>query len=532
MAREPAIRAKKFASHGIYHSSQTPGYSSWVSFFAGERGQWYIGLEEVRKPEEPLPKASRQSWYEVSLPVGYDKSQYLMEAVILESNDGMKTWKEVSRQAYHHQHSVHQFATTRTKDGRFLRFIWACYSLDPSVKPNEIFYVSDDEGKTWQKMPPFHHEQFRSTPHRLRTLRDGTIVLAIPLSPRYGKGTDHPIRATQNLDAVAQSSMCLCFSYDQGYTWSDLLPIYGGQIVSETDFVELPGGDLLCINNSIFANPGRQRIYRSTDPQGRTAWTPGCLERAHGKNGIGEANQVPETVALTEDGILVGCMRAGRYSWSDDLGIMWYGLEGVPDIGREVYQPWIHYLGENRFACAGHFGRDAPISGDDRDDQTINLHLFSIEVLRKTKNTELQVVRDYDEDAGRWRNAYTISLLCEGEPVPDKEIEFWYAERDKPGYDGRGQRRIEERMAAGGKLIRARTDAGGNAHVELSELDDLDYIHRDWPAPRDVHLSYTLVVRFNQDGQYPEYKPAQSSQFGFYAISYQDPPIGGEPVSK
>ena len=59
--------------------------------------------------------------------------------------------------------------------------------------------------------------------------------------------------------------MSLYFSYDQGNVWEGPLPIFGGQYVSETDFVELPGGDLLCINNSFFANPGRQRIYRSAD---------------------------------------------------------------------------------------------------------------------------------------------------------------------------------------------------------------------------------------------------------------------------
>ena len=520
----PAVRVKHFESRNVYHSSQTPGYTSWVSFFPGEKGTWYLTCEEVRKPSTPLPKVSRQQWYEVGLPVGYDKSQYLMEAVIFESADNMATWHEISRQAYHHQHSVTQFATARTKEGRFLRFIWACYSLDETVNPNDIFYTSDDNGKTWQRMPPFHDERFSSNAHRLRTLRDGTLVLAIPLSPRWGTGWERPVRSAKNLNAVNERSMTLYFSYDQGHTWEGPLPIYGGQIVSETDFVELPEGDLLCINNGIFANPGRQRIYRHADDDGTITWTPGALEKSRGKARVGEANEVPETVALTEEGILVGCMRAGRYSWSDDMGLTWQRLEGMPHIGPEVYQPWIYYLGENRFACAGHYGRDAPISGADRDDQNINLHLFEIEVLRKTKNTTIEVVRNYDESHERWKNEYTITLRCGAEPLAGKQIEFWYVERDKQGYDSHGKQTLDERMKIGGKLLKPVTDAQGIAHVALPEFDDPDYIHQEWPGAREVHFSYQLVARFNRDYSDPEYKPAQSCQFGFYAIHKPDPP--------
>ena len=510
-AATPAVRATEFESRRIYHSSQTPGYSSWVSFFPGERGQWYLTCEEVTIPETPLPKCSRQQWYEIGLPAGYDKSQYLMEAVIFESTDNMKTWKEISREPYHHQHSVHQFATARTKDGRFLRFIWSCYSLDPSVRHNEIFYESSDNGKTWKKMPPFHHERFVSSAHRLRTLTDGTLVLAIPLSQLWGHGTtERPVRAASNLNYISHSSMCLYFSCNQGHTWEGPLPIYGGQQVSETDFVELPDGNLLFINNSIFANPGRQFVYRDGK-----VWTPGPLERARGQVETREPNMVPETVCLTEDGILVGCLRAGRYSWSDDLGINWQPLAGVPDTKREVYQPWIHYLGNNRFACAGHYGRDAPISGDDKDDQYISIHFFTIEVLRKTKKTKIEIERDYDETANRWKNAYTIRLLCGGEPVAGKELDFWYVERNQPGYDSWNKDSLADRMKMGGKLIKLRSAADGIARVSLEEFDSVE----------NVHLSYQFVVRFNSDRQYAEYKPVQSHQFSFYAIHYQDPPL-------
>ena len=479
-AADPAVRAVDFESRVVHRSQRPPGYACWVSFFPGEKGQWYIGCEEVSRPDPPLPRSSRDDWYEMMLPVGYDKSQYLMEAVILESGDDLATWKEVSRKAYRHRHSVHQIAQARTKDGRFLRFIWSCYSLDPDLEPNEILYESDDNGGTWKKMPPFHNGHFVSYPHRLRTLRDETLVLCMPLQPRWGKGTDRPTRACSSPYTVNEMQMSLFFSFDSGRTWSGPLPIYGGMDVSETDFVELPGGDLLFINNSIFSNAGRQFVYRD----GRR-FTPGPLERVR-------AGKVPETVCLTPEGILVGCMRAGTYYWSDDLGQTWQSLHGAPSSG-EVYQPWIHYLPDGRIACAGHNGSDTPISAGRRGENHINLHLFRVKVLRKTKDVKIGVERVFDEKTQKCPNLYRITLTSDGGPLPDKELEF----------------------KLGDKTIKARTDANGSATIALPEKDKIT----------DVHSAYGFVVHFNRDRHDPEFKPAQSQRFSFYANYHQDPPL-------
>ena len=497
---EPAVVATEFESRKVYQSSQRPSYTSWVSFFPGERGQWYLTCEEVTRPEKPLPKCTRQQWYEMALPVGYDKSQYQMEIVMLESTDDMMTWRVISRQPVRFQHGAGSLGQARTSDGRFLRFAWSSYSLDPSVRPNEIFYVSGDNGKTWQKMPAFHHPSFGSYPHRLRALRDGTLVLAVQLAPHWGEGTDRPQRVAMNLDALNEMQMTLFFSGDEGRTWDGPLPIFGGQIVSETDFVELPSGDLLFINNSIFANPGRQFLYREG-----TRFTPGPLERVR-------SGTVPETVCLTDDGILVGCMRAGSYYWSDDLGQTWQPLEGIPDRGPEVYQPWMQYLGDGRVACAGHYGMDDPIG---KRDQYISIHFFRVKVNRKTKDTRIEIERDFDEAASRWRNAYTLTLSCDGAPLADKELEFWYVERDQPGYDSYNSRPLQERMKSGGRIVKVRTGADGKAHVAIPHLDAIE----------NIHYSYQLLARFNMDRSDPDYKPVQSLQLEFYAYSHEDQPL-------
>ncbi len=490
-----AVRAVDFESRPVYHSPEHPGYACWVSFFPGESGQWYLSCERVTRPEEPYPKMSREGWYGMSLPNGYDKAPLQMTVVLLESRDNMKTWKVISEQPVRYQHSAYSFGQARTKDGRFLRFAGAAYSLVPGTNRGEILYTSDDNGKTWQKQPEFHDPRFASFPHRVRTLHDGTLVLALPFFPAWGPGTDRPRSSCVNLNAVSDSGMNLCFSYDQGRTWTSPLPIYAGRAVSETDFVELPSGDLLCINNSIFPDAGRQIIYRT-----KHGFVPGAFERSYSKI-------VPETVAITEDGLLVGCLRNSTYLWSDDLGMTWFPLEGIPENirkGKETYQPWIQYLGNGQFANAGHYGYDS-FYGE--MDQYAMIHFFRVEQLRKTKNTHIELVRDFDETKSRWKNAYTLTLTCDGQPLAGKELEFWFAERGKPGYEDFVKTSLEERMKMGGETIRVTTGSDGAAHVAIPRLDAITYIHH----------AIQLVARFNADRRDPDYKPAQTLEFQFYS---------------
>ncbi len=490
-----AVRATSFESRTVYRPRQKPGYACWVSFFPGAGGAWYLTCEEVTRLEKPYPSMSREQFYAFGLPAGYDKAPFQMEIVLLESRDGMKTWKEISRQPVRYQHSAGSFGQARTANGRFLRFFWETYSLDPEADRGRIFNVSSDGGRTWTKQPPFHDDRFCSYPHRMRTLRDGTLVLALPMFPAWGPGTEFPTRVCTNLNAVTSGGMNLVFSHDQGETWSAPMPIYAGHTVTETDFTELPSGDLLCVNNSIFADPGRQMIYRTAK-----GFVPGPFERSLSR-------VVPETICVADGELLVGCLRNSKYLWSDDLGMTWFPLEGIPDSivhGQETYQPWIHYLGNNRFANAGHLGGDNRVG---ELDQYLMIHFFEVEVRRKTRRVELRLEREFDAGASKWRNAYRLHLSCDGKPLAGKEIEFWFVERGKPGYDDAGRLLLADRMKLGGETIRASTGADGSARVSIPRLDSVESIHH----------SIQLVARFNASRQDPEYKPAMTPQFEFYS---------------
>lgn len=494
------VRAIGFERRVIFRSAGKPGVVTTISFFPGERGKWYIGCEELSLPERPLPRASRDHWYAFGLPEGYDKSEYLLEQLILESTDNLQSWRPISRNPVRYQHSAGSYGMASPEEGCFVRFVWRCYALDDGAHPGEICETSADGGATWHRQPALHDSRFASYAHRLRTLSDGTLALALPLAPVFNVGQP---RLAMDLDIDAEFRMHLVFSCDRGKTWTSPLPIYGGEKVPETDFVELPSGDLLCINHHLFsARAGRQIVYRTAQ-----GFVPGPYEIVEGA--------VPETVCLTEDGIMVGCLRGPRYFWSDNLGKSWQELAGIPDSvidwrahgepGGDVYQPWMQYLGNGKVACAGHYGSDDPV--EKSYDNYAVLHIFDLQVAGRRKEANITLMRNYNEREQKWDNVYVLALMCEGEPLAGKEMEVWYVERWQPGFDQVRKNTLEQRMRMGGKLVRLTTDSDGRATLALPEFDETT----------DIHHAIQIVARFNADRSDPGFLPAQSLQYMFYS---------------
>jgi hypothetical protein len=167
-------------------------------------------------------------------------------------------------------------------------------------------------------------------------------------------------------------------------------------------------------------------------------------------------------------------------------------------------------LPDGRIACAGHYGYDDPISTGRRHENYINLHLFRLKVNRRTKDTNIEIERDYDETGRRWLNSFTLRLTEGGQPMPEREMELWFVERHQPGYDSYNATPLAERMRAGGTILKATTDAEGRARFTMPERFD---------AIDDPHASYQLVARFNADGADAQYKPCQTPQLEVYAFA-------------
>lgn len=484
---DPGVTAVDFVTREVYRAKTKPAYTSWVSFFPGHEGEWYLSFEEVHKVEPPLPVAALDDWYRFILPDGYDKSPYKMEVVLLRSDDQCATWKEVSRQPARFQHSAGSFGQIRTRDGRFLRSMWNCYKLDGQREPGRFLYESSDDGKTWTNLPPLLSDRFCAYPHRMKQLRDGTIVLAVPYGLMWGADREHPTRVSRMSEETGFFAMSLFVSRNEGRDWEGPIPIFPVRDVSETDFVELPSGDLLAIVSAAFERPGRQIIYRVGE-----RFVPGpflALEREPGLN-------PPECITLATDGLLIGCYRTAHYLWSDDLGKRWHRLSGAENTR---YQPMIHQLPDGRIACAWHQGYDDPIAGAN---QYIGMDFFRVRVNEKRAETRLRLIRKFDAAANQFTNTVTVTLTADGKPLAGKTVQVWCGAS-------------ADRRRDSGATAKATTGADGRVDVRLPGIGS--------------EGQFEVLAHFNEDGSDKGYQPADSAVCLFYAVSHGN---GGKQIGK
>src|SRR5205814_4250113 len=117
------------------------------------------------------------------------------------------------------------------------------------------------------------------------------------------------------------------------------------------------------------------------------------------------------------------------------------------------------------------------------------------------------------ETRRRFLNSYVISVQSEGAALSNKEVQVWYVARDAPGYDSFNSRPLAERMKTGGKSITLQTGTDGKAKLELPEFDGIS----------SIHASYQMLIRFNSDHKYLDYKSSQLPQLEYYANSGLDP---------
>jgi hypothetical protein len=264
--------------------------------------------------------------------------------------------------------------------------------------------------------------------------------------------------------------------------------MYPGVPVTETDFCELPSGDLLFVHSKMYNGTTHRQLVRRT----KYGLVPEEMEAC----GI----DAPEIFVRTNEGYLVGASRNGSYYWSDDDALTWHPVEGAPPCG---YQPRALLLDDGRVLFTWHRGGDL---GYKEADEWIGQHVFKLKVLHPRQRTKLKLERVYSEAEKRYICAFTATLTTEqGKPVAGQPVEFSIVGRDEPGYEPFGGATPWVK----GKKTVVKTDAHGVARVDYPEQAEVTNIHK----------SFQICARFNAEGETAGYVPATSMVMEYYAVT-------------
>ena len=242
--------------------------------------------------------------------------------------------------------------------------------------------------------------------------------------------------------------------------------------------MELPGGDLLFINSTIQHGRAARQIVRRTatgyvnDPL--MTINRGAPQTAEGW--IAGDGIVPETVAITSDGLLVGALRGRPYACSKDLGENWYEIEGPP---VSPYQPMCDLLPDGSVINIWHEGSDNSFG---EQDMFIGVHRFRVDASNVPEPTRLALRREMSDSRDQYLNVFSATLTSSGEPVTGETVEL----RTSPVW--LPNRRANPTDVSESDDVRtAVTDERGIALFKLHDKDRIPDLHAGyWVMPRYV----------------------------------------------
>lgn len=353
------VQAVDFSEKVIYHSRESPGYTSWVGFWQLPNGALRCDCRQVMGP----------------------KDKPLSSVPVLESRDGGESWTVLTAgtaSADSGTFGGYALAADSCRgmavlpDGTLVRPVW------PSdIKDSGFLRRSTDGGKTWSDkiffLPP---DEYRTWPTLIQPLRDGRLVLFAGCWKRGDTscGTRPDAIYADGLAGMLPNIAKMMFvSADQGKTWSKpivLMPTEIG-VCEESDFCEVPNGDLFWIHRTEHYPDHETKIPPLAARMGANPpdsyWYSARMQNLVRKQGDtfvpDKCEPAPFThsgypcVLLTREGVILH-LATGESHWSTDVGKTWHKLlVGGTPLGTHYY-PKAMQLADGRIVCIGHRGAD------------------------------------------------------------------------------------------------------------------------------------------------------------------------------
>lgn len=368
-----AAEGKEFQSAGharlaIYHSPQTPGFTSWCGAWTMPDGSLMVSFTQATGPVDGRPQAPADVRQKLNWPPpghpGYDMTGLDLRNVHLRSRNSGKTWTEASADPFKScLNGITGEAETALPDGTIVRGVWGFYlPYNPELPQTGYLERSRDGSQTWG--PPetlLDPAKYTAWPKRLRVLKDGRLIVlgGVARVAANSRTREEYSRLFEPL---------LLVSSDQGRTWQgplDVVPAkqragWGGE---EFDAAELPNGDLLCV----FRRPdpdqgGREVRWQNVLKKSGDAWTPGTAGPAPFPH-----SGHPELLA-TREGPILHVATSGIHATSD-AGKTWQKL----DVPGTAYYPRAVQAADGEIFVFGHVGGDDAYG---KSDQSIVMDRF------------------------------------------------------------------------------------------------------------------------------------------------------------
>ncbi len=332
------ISAEQFSRTQIYHSPQTPGWTSWVGAWIMPDGSLMVSFTQATGP---IPDDN----------YNYDFSGLDIDVVYLRSWDGGASWTQVAVSDVNFTTpedsglgtAANNGGTTLAlQDGSIIRRVYGYdYNQFPNMPGTAFFQLSTDGGQTWSDPPtstdggltwsnpaPIQEflldpAQYTVQPTRMRRLRDGRIVVEgnVWNAPHTQRGQPEPL---------------LMVSSDEGVSWQRVNfkgPNYDPSWDSkwdEWDFAELDNGDLFVVTRPSDSQGRWQGIMtKEGDSWELTTFGPSVLPHSGHPD-----------LLKTQEGPVLHIATTGT-DWTNDGGQTWNHLDvdSLPNGYSSLYYP-------------------------------------------------------------------------------------------------------------------------------------------------------------------------------------------------
>jgi hypothetical protein len=333
-AHAEGVVCTDFQERILYHSSQTPGWTSWVGLAKREGKRLYLTFTEITGDVTRSPS--------------YDYNGCAKRTLFMRSENEGQTWNEVFGEVFPGPwNNPGNYGLQALADGSLLMPYYGFYWTEADFPRTGCLRRSTDGGRTWSDLVLTAKPEWGDMAiERIIQLRDGTVMAAnngVPEGkPKHSRWVHSGI----------------LLSRDSGRPWSEpiiTMPNAKGLVACcETAIAELPDGDVLMI----------ARVENYPDPDDDSKYHPGtrrqCLLHRVGDDwhpGPVVRTDIPHgghpTLLWVREGFLLYVAVEG-YWYTFDKGRTWGRIE----MKGAGYYPQAVQLDDGRVLAAFQYGGD------------------------------------------------------------------------------------------------------------------------------------------------------------------------------